>query len=151
MRHRSRSLAAAAIALGALGLPATALAGRGALLHPAAAHRTASRAVGKLPVITAVAPKRLAVGQTLRLRGRNFVVGARANTVVFSRAGGRYVFVKARLASARHMWVTIPTRLRSSLRVRSGARVATRFRLRVLSHRFAAHFTSRRLSPVVVP
>jgi hypothetical protein len=151
MRHRLRPLAVAAIALGALGLPATALAGRGALRHPAAVHRTASRAVGKLPVITAVAPKRLAVGQTLRLRGRHFVVGARANTVVFGRAGGRYVFVKARLASARHMWVTIPTRLRSSLRVRSGARVATRFRLRVLSRRFAAHFTSRRLSPVVVP
>jgi hypothetical protein len=151
MDHRPRSLAVAAVALGALGLPATALAARGALLHPATAHRAAAHRTHKLPVITAIGPRRLTVGQTLRLRGRHFVVGARANTVVFRRAGGRYVFVKARLATSRHLWVTVPTRLRSSLTVRHGSRVATRFRLRVLSRRFAAHFTSRRLSPVVVP
>ena len=53
----------------------------------------------KAPVITAVAPKDVAVGEALTIRGRNFRTGRNKNSVVFKRAGARAVFVKAEVGT----------------------------------------------------
>jgi hypothetical protein len=57
----------------------------------------------KAPVITSVQPKDVAVGETLTIRGRNFIRGRGRNTVVFKRDGARAVFVKADLSTTRMM------------------------------------------------
>src|SRR4051794_8875727 len=109
-------------------------------------------AAAKLPVVTGVAPKKVAIGKTLTVRGRNFVKGKKKNTVVFQRTkGGRYVFVRSSSATTRSLKVLVPSKLTASLDKSKGKRISTRFRLRVLARRFGARFTSKALSPVVMP
>ena len=79
--------AAYVAAFGALMAPATA----GAAVHAQASAKKKAKA----PVIRSVSPLRLEIGQTLEIRGRNFLVGRKKNLVVFKRSGGRAVFVKA--------------------------------------------------------
>jgi hypothetical protein len=145
MARRSSTLALVAAASAAALAPAGAEA---RLLHAGSAHR---RATGTAPVVKRVAPHRVRVGSELHLRGRNFRPGRNRNSVVFRRAHGRYVFVKARLASTRHLWVTVPRKLTRYMAHSHGKAVATRFRLSVVGRRYGAHFTSHRWSPVVLP
>src|SRR5436190_4151128 len=104
-----RSLAL--LAAGAtLALPAGAAAAPGPLLHPEAVGvpRASIAALAKLPVVTSIAPRKVAIGKVLTIRGRNFVPGVGKNTVVFARSGGRYVFVRAGRSSTRVMKVKVP-------------------------------------------
>jgi hypothetical protein len=117
-----------------------------AALAPGAAPAAAST---PSPSISSVRPMRLAIGQKLALRGHNFRSGSGRNVVVFQRSGGRAVFVRAGRSTHTSLVVTIPSKIRTSLTLRSGAPVATRFHLNVLAQRFGAHFTSNRLSPVI--
>src|SRR5690348_11772532 len=62
-----------------------------ALVLPAGA----SAARTPVPTVTSVAPMKLAIGDTLTIRGKNFRAGRNKNTVVFKRDGQRAVFVTA--------------------------------------------------------
>src|SRR5215204_1333167 len=103
------------------------------------------------PVVTSVAPKSVAIGQTLTLRGKHFRRGRGKNTVVFKRDGAKAVFVKADLSTRKMLMVKLPSRLASSLAIQDGEMVATKFRLRVLAKRLGKRFTSLKLSPLVGP
>jgi hypothetical protein len=116
-----------------------------ALAAPAAA----SARVVSLPKISSVSPLRAAIGQRLVLRGSGFLAGTGRNVVVFQRRGGRAVFVRSGRANHHSVSVVLSSKLRPFLTLRNGAPVATRFSLNVLAHRFGAHFTPTRLSPVV--
>ncbi len=120
--------------------------------RPLASAAKAKKKKPKLPAVTSIAPRKLAIGKTLKVRGKNFRSGKSRNTVVFQRTkGGRYIFVKAGKSSTRTLYVKIPSKLTKSLSRSKGKMVATRFRLRILSSRFGAKFTTKALSPVVVP
>ena len=129
-------------AFGALLAPATA----GAAVADAAAAK-----VRRYPVITSVQPMQAAVGDTITIRGRYFKRGRNKNTVVFRRDGSRAVFVKAKLATAKQLQVTVPARLGPFLLVKDGAPVASRFRLRVLAERLGKRFTGDSQSPLISP
>jgi hypothetical protein len=103
----------------------------------------------KAPVITAVAPKDVAVGEALTIRGRNFRTGRNKNSVVFKRAGSRAVFVKAEMGTKKMLRVIVPATVQKYFALKAGNPVPTRFRLRVLARKFGKKFTSRKLSPVV--
>jgi hypothetical protein len=103
----------------------------------------------KAPVITSVAPKDVAVGEDLTIRGRNFVSGRYKNTVVFKRDGARAVFVKAGVSTKKMLRVTVPAKVQKYFTIKAGNPVPTRFRLRVLAKKFGKRFTSRALSPLV--
>lgn len=148
MGHRYRisanaRRAAMMAAFGALLAPATA----GAATADAAAKPKAKR----YPVITSVRPMEAHVGDTLTVRGRNFKPGRGKNTVVFKRAGGRAVFVKADLATRKLLKVKLPARLTKSLAVVNGAPAMTRFKLRVLAERLGKRYTTTKRSPRVGP
>ena len=127
----------------------------GALLAPAAAGAATAEASkakkAKAPVITRVAPLNLAVGETLTINGRNFVRGRLKNSVVFKRDGGKAVFVKADVGTAKLLKVQVPPKLTSSLSTKAGAPIPTRFRLRVLARKLSKRYTSRSRSPVIGP
>ena len=95
------------------------------------------KTTAKAPVITAVAPKDVAVGEWLTLRGRNFVRGAKKNTVVFKRDGARAVFAKAEYGTRKLIKIKVPTTLQKFMTPLAGDPAPTRFRLRVLAARFA--------------
>jgi hypothetical protein len=125
-----------------------------AVLASAVAGAAAPSAIAKSPrppVINSVAPKSVAIGQTLTLRGKHFRRGRGKNTVVFKRDGAKAVFVKADLSTKKMLTVTLPSRLATSLAVKDGEMVATTFRLRVLARRLGKKFTSLKLSPLVGP
>jgi hypothetical protein len=105
----------------------------------------------KAPVVTSISPKKLTIREKLTVRGRHFRRGKGRNTVVFKRPGARPVFVRADISTAKLMKVTVPKRLTRSLAVRNGTPQFTRFRIRVLSHRFGRSFTSAALSPTIGP
>jgi hypothetical protein len=123
-----------------------------ALAVPAAAG-TANAASKKtpLPVVTSVTPLNIAVGETLTIRGRNFVRGRNKNTVAFKRSGGRVVFVKAAIGTRRLLKVTLTDKLVPALLTSNGAVVPTRMRVRVLAKRFGKRFTRASISPIVGP
>ncbi|HEX7292440.1 MAG TPA: hypothetical protein VF250_15075 [Conexibacter sp.] len=121
-------------------------------LHAAAIVADPPPASTPLPVIKAVKPLRLQIGETLTIVGRHFLPGRARNTVVFFRDGAPAIFLRAGRASGTRMTVRLTSKLDRWLTVRNtGARAATRFRLRVIARRFSARFTPKKLSPVVLP
>jgi hypothetical protein len=121
-----------------------------ALLVSAPAASAATSAKASKPSITRVLPMRVSVGNVLTIRGRNFKAKRRANTVIFRGPNGRSVFAKPRRASRGALSVVVPGAVSRLLRGSLSNPQPTRLKLRVLARRFSA-FTSRRLSPVVVP
>jgi IPT/TIG domain len=118
----------------------------GALLVPAAvgtATADAAKRAKRYPVVTSVSPMDAKVGDTISIRGRNFLRGKNKNTVVFKRDGARAVFVKSTLGTARQIRVVVPETLRQFM----PESTPTRYRLRVFSQRFGKKFTSDARSP----
>lgn len=135
------------LTLAALGVPLLAPGTAGAAPAPAASAAKAKPG----PTVRTVRPLRLAVGDTLEIRGTHFLRGRNRTTVVFQRQGAKAVFVKARIGTTKLLKVTVPDRLEEFLQVRGGARVATTFRLRVLAARFGRRYTAVSRSPKIGP
>jgi hypothetical protein len=127
-------------------LPACAVASALALL-PA----TALAAAAKAPVVTSIAPKKLGVGDTLTIRGRNFVPGKFKNVVVFQRVRSRAVFLRADNATKTKLTIVITSKLQPFLTQRGGQPSHTRFKIRVLARRLGKAFTPNGLSPLIGP
>jgi hypothetical protein len=103
------------------------------------------------PTITSVAPLKLGVGDMLTIRGTNFIVGKKVNSVAFKRAGSPALFVKAAESTRTRMKVIVPASIRTHLATKGGVALATRFRMRILARRFAKSYTPDKLSPTIDP
>jgi hypothetical protein len=143
LRARIRPLThRAAFTAASVALLASAVAGAAASPAHAAAKKRA-------PVISSVAPKDVAVGEQLTIRGKHFVPGRSRNTVVFKRDGARAVFAKAEVGTKKMLRIKVPASLQEFFALDAGNPVPTRFRLRVLARKFGKKFTSVAQSPVV--
>lgn len=143
-------LVIAVLAAGCLLVPASGAGAAMPALHAEAAKTPTIHT--PLPVVRGVRPLDVQIGQQLTITGRNFLPGKGRNTVVFFREGAPAVFLKAGRATRRRITVKLTAKLGEFLIGRNnGEKGATRFRLRVLSRRFGARFTPRKLSPVVRP
>ena len=129
-----------------------ALASAAVLMLPVGAGAAPSKKGSKAstPTITRVTPMRVRVGALLTIRGRHFKPARSKNTVIFRGPDGRSAFAKPRRASRSKLVVLVPPAVARLVARSSGAPRPTRFKLRVLAGKFSK-FTSRRLSPVVVP
>jgi hypothetical protein len=122
-----------------------------AVALPLAAPAASPAAGGPYPTIRSVSPKKVALGQTLTIKGSHFRKGKNANTVVFKRDGGKAVFVRAISATRSKLKVVVPAKLLPYFRQTGGKPQATRFRLRILAKRFGKRFTPNGLTPLVTP
>jgi hypothetical protein len=113
---------------------------------PASSALAAKHAAAR-PQITSVGPATVAVGDTLTIRGRNFLAGAKRNTVTFKRAGRAPVSVKAGAATPTQIKVVIPDALAPYL----SATQPTRFGIRVRARRTGKEFTAPKRSVLVAP
>jgi hypothetical protein len=118
----------------------------GALLVPATAG-----AKTHAPTIKSISPRVLNVGDRLTIHGKYFRRGRHKDTVVFQRDGARAVFVKADLATSKLIYVTVPAKVGKTLAVKAGARVRTRFHLRIMTTRLGQKYRSSRVSPLIGP
>ena len=127
-------------ALVALAAPATA---------GAATTAKAAKKKVKAPVVNKVSPLDVAVGETLTIRGKNFIRGRGKNTVVFKRDGARAVFAKAEVGTKKMLAIKVPASLQEFFATDAGVPKPTRFRIRVLAKTFAKKYTKNKLSPVI--
>ncbi len=105
-----------------------------------------------LPTVTRVAPMKLAVGDRLVIKGKNFRAGAATNTIIFRKStGGPLIFAKTLTASKKLITLEVPERVRAELDVVNGAPQPTRFQLRVVSARANGGFTALSKSPIILP
>jgi hypothetical protein len=143
LRARIRPLThRAAFTAASVALLASAVAGAAASPAHAAAKKQA-------PVISSIAPKDVAVGEQLTIRGKHFIPGRSRNTVVFKRDGARAVFAKAQVGTKKMLRIKVPASLQEFFALDAGNPVPTRFRLRVLARKFGKKFTSVAQSPIV--
>jgi IPT/TIG domain-containing protein len=146
LRARIRPLSRRAAFTAAVGaLAVSALAGA------VAPDADAKRKKRKVPVITSISPQHVAIGETLTIRGKNFIKGRSKNSVIFKRRGARAVFVKAGIGTSKLLKVEVPAKLAGQLLVADGAQVETRFGLRVLARKLSKRFTRRGNAPFVGP
>jgi hypothetical protein len=120
-----------------------------ALLVSAAAGTPTAHAAKRAPVVKRVTPKKVFVGETLTIRGKNFRRGVNKNTVAFKRNGAKAVMVPVAKGTAKLLKVELPKRLENVLLVQNGTPVPTVLKVRVLSYRFGKRYTSRSRSPLV--
>ena len=135
-------------------VPATAAGAGSALpaLHVTGVLRAAPAKPAALPTIKRVSPLKLKIGAKLTIFGRNFVPGKHRDTVVFLRDGAPAIFLKVDTATKRRLTLKLPSKLAHFLVLtNTGVQGPTKFRLRVLARRFGASFTSKHLSPTILP
>jgi len=116
----------------------------------------ASSAMGKTkrkapvrPTVSSVAPLNAGVGDLLTIKGKDFVLGKKKNTVFFKAGSRPAVSVKADTATRTTLKVVIPKTVEQYLTVTGGVVQPTRVRLKVLAKRFAKSYTALRLSPMI--
>ncbi len=103
------------------------------------------------PVVTSVAPMTAGIGDQLTIRGKNFVLGKRRNTVLFKAPNGHVVSVKSSKSTRRVLYVVIPKGIEADMILTGGVAQPARFRLRILARRFAKSFTAVGKSPTIGP
>ncbi|MGK2939084.1 MAG: hypothetical protein ACSLFR_14955 [Solirubrobacteraceae bacterium] len=111
-----------------------------------AATRKKKKATPVFPTISKVSPDRARVGETLTIRGKNYLVGKGRTTVVFKRDGKKALFVKATLSTKTMLKVVVPKALATQLATQDGYPLFTRFRLRIGAKRFGKKYTANKLS-----
>jgi len=120
------------------------------LIVPATAQaKKSKKASSKNPTITKISPRKLAVGEKLTIKGKNFRPGVKKSSVAFYRKGKPVVFVKADKSSKTKLVVTVPAKVVVLLAQRNGAPVATQLRLRVVGTRMGRAWTKNSRSPVI--
>jgi Bacterial TSP3 repeat len=112
---------------------------------------TAKKTTVCYPTVSKVSPLRVGIGDKLVIKGKSYKSGKGKNYVVFKRDGGRALFVKADKATTSQITVTVPAKLLTYFTQKSGAAVATRFRLRVLASKLAKDYTKNSQSPLINP
>lgn len=146
-----RTLSLTAVIAGLLAVPVAAQ-----LVAPAPAQaakkkakKSAKKSSVKYPTITKISPRKLAVGEKLTIRGKNFRPGKKKSSVAFYRKGQPVIFVKADRSWKTKLVVTVPAKVIVLLAKRNDAPVATQLRLRVIGKKMGKRWTKNSRSPVV--
>jgi hypothetical protein len=116
---------------------------------PAASAMGATKKSPVRPTVRSVAPMNAGVGDQLTIKGRNFQLGKKRNTIFFKAGSKPAVAVKVDQATRTTMRVVIPKSVEKYIVVKDGVAQPTRFRMRVLSKRFAKGYTPLKLSPTI--
>src|SRR3954466_3025629 len=80
------------------------------------------------PTVSSVSPMKVKVGETLTVKGKNFIPGKGKTRVLFVRKGGGAAFARALSATKTKVTVTVPAQLEKVLAGKS-----VRIQLRVLA------------------
>lgn len=104
---------------------------------------------GARPTISSVGPRSAALGDTLTIRGHNFLSGSSRNTVTFKHDGGPAISVKSGASTPTRIAVVVPASLEKQLTISGGAAQPTRFRVRVRARLQSKRYTPLKQSLVV--
>jgi hypothetical protein len=117
-----------------------------------AANALAGKKHASSPSVSSLAPPALRVGDTLTIRGHNFLPGKQRNSVAFKRDGSPAVSVKSAAATRTRLKVVVPAKLATYLAIAGGVARPSRFRVRVVAgHSSSSGYTALKRSPLIVP
>jgi hypothetical protein len=109
----------------------------------------AAGTAGARPTISSVGPRSAALGDTLTIRGHNFLSGSSRNTVTFKHDGGPAISVKSGASTPTRIAVVVPASLEKQLTISGGTAQPTRFRVRVRARLQSKRYTPLKQSLVV--
>ena len=105
----------------------------------------------KRPTVKSVAPLTVAVGDQLTIKGKNFILGKKRNTVFFKAGSHPAVSVKTIASTHTTIKVVVPKTVQKYMTVANGVAQPTRFRLRLLARSLGKKYTSVSWSPMISP
>jgi hypothetical protein len=111
----------------------------------------AAEAKDPRPVVKSVSPLRASVGEVMTIQGRNFTPGDDKNVVVLVSDDGRVRYVRAGSSTTDSLSMRVPDKIERLLNVVNGVRVATRFRVKVISTRMGRLATGPLAKPTIGP
>lgn len=103
------------------------------------------------PLVKSVTPLRASVGEVMTIQGRNFTPGDDTNVVVLVSRDGRVRYVRAGSSTADSITMRVPDKIGRLLDVVNGVRVATKFRVKVISTRMGKLATGPLAKPTIGP
>jgi hypothetical protein len=118
---------------------------------PSAKSTKASSAKVTYPTISAITPRKLAIGQKLTIKGAHFRAGKGKSSVAFYRTGKAVIFAPAETATASSLVVTIPTKVANLLGEENGSAIPTMLRIRVIGAKMGKTWSKNSRSPLVSP
>lgn len=90
------------------------------------------------PYVKSVSPLRASVGESMTIQGFYFRKGYAENTVVFVASDGRVSYVKSEHSTRKSLTVIVPQKVERLLdKDASGARIPTKFRIKVIARRMS--------------
>lgn len=116
-----------------------------------AAGASAKTTAKKRPTVKSVAPLKVAIGDQLTIKGKNFILGKKRNTVFFKAGSHPAVSVKTIASTHTTIKVVIPKTIQKYMTVANGVAQPTRFRLRLLARRLGKKYTTVSWSPMISP
>jgi hypothetical protein len=101
----------------------------------------------KLPTVKSIDPATVAIGDPLKIKGKNFTLGTKKMLVIFQRTGGRRFTAKGTATASNEMSVVVPD---LSFDLVNGQQ--TKYNLRLVNrYGMQKKATSGDLSPIVIP
>lgn len=111
----------------------------------------AAQAATPTPVVKSVSPLRASIGEVMTITGRYFNPGEAQNTVVFINSAGKLAYVRADNATEDSMSLRLPSKLSRLLTVSGGTKVATKFRIKVISSKMGRIASGALAKPTIGP
>ena len=102
------------------------------------------------PKVKSVTPLAVSVGEVMTIQGRNFTPGHGENMVVLIR-GKRVRYVRSENSTTDTITIVIPKKIERLLKKENGTRVATRFRVKVITTRMGRPSRRRMAKPSIGP
>ena len=102
------------------------------------------------PKVKSVTPLAVSVGEVMTIEGRNFTAGHGENMVVLMR-GKRVRYVRSENSTTDTITIVIPGKIERLLKKVDGARVPTRFRVKVITNRMGRPSRRRLAKPTIGP
>jgi hypothetical protein len=111
----------------------------------------AAQAATPSPVVKSVSPLRASVGEVMTISGRYFQPGESQNVVVFVNGAGKVVYVRADNATTDSMSLRLPKKLERLMNSSGGKKVATKFRVKVISSKMGKLASRALAKPTIGP
>lgn len=105
----------------------------------------------KRPVVKSVTPLRASVGEVMTVQGRRFIPGYGENVVVLISKDKRVRYVRSENSTNRTITIRVPDKVERLLDRVNGERVATRFRVKVITKRMGRPSKRAVAKPTIGP
>jgi hypothetical protein len=103
------------------------------------------------PTISSIGPLQVSVGDTITIRGHNFLAGSKRNKVTFQRAGSPAISARSSASTRTRMQIAVPASLAKYLTVSAGVAQPTVFQILLRGKRLGKGVSALKRSVLIGP